>query len=937
MAFWWVSIRILEAFANTRFELSRPYQPTKSVQAAFILGLVAVIVIGLNYPVTSITIDFVSESDFYGGQASPDACIVTQAGFPWSFYTEVTGFGVTSSDHSFVAGLGDLAATVAVFAVVVFWLYCRFGQPSRNVLRWIGHRVSGAAFAASLVLTVTGLTACSIKFRSDVETRASVALDSGSSATQGFVINEYLARRLPISMRGSWKHVLSVELSRFDHETLESVSKLPYVNAISLRRGNFDDQAVDELAKLKMLRKLTIRDVDCSGLTADGVSKLTQLISLDILRAELSEPVASAIVSLPHLRELSARVSRDSIARLGCLVSGSAIEVLELLVTDTHEQLASDLRPADAIEKADFAMQIANAVQLKSLSIQGSQGSRVELSLTNLPRLNVLNLSALNVVSLKGDQLPRLHSLDLFSEGHGVSSEDDYELAFPLFDRLELAGCGILKELHLHSRHIESVEISNSPHLASISLERWPVRFQVRRQGRDTKRESDDVRYGRLVSQISNVSSLQNLEMTGLDLTKVDLAPLEKLPRLTSLNVSDSVVDANQVLGFMAIKKLDSLNIERTGTSSKIVDALLCGSDRWKRLMLGAVRYDRLVLTNQENLTEIFGQELIRANHVVLMNLPNLEDQLQLVGRDIESLRIENAPRLRGIVLEGELPKNSVISDVPSLDVFEATGAGVTDTILANVCESPEIRRLSIGNSAVTRDALSIIAGLRSLVVLHLANTPVDDEVVGQWSNLPFLRDVVLDGTKISGKSIETIAKIDNLQRLSLSHTNLSPEDLRPLADVSTIIRLDIAGVGILPETLEQIAKSGFLTQLDLSGVNISEDLFRVLLSRDLRKLALLSIGGSGLTDTQVLALAHTHPNLYFHAPRNEFSETVTASLASDERLLTGPVFFGRAVVSNNAGRVALELPYAAPSSISQTRLNRSLDRQSRVPRQLNP
>ena len=269
--------------------------------------------------------------------------------------------------------------------------------------------------------------------------------------------------------------------------------------------------------------------------------------------------------------------------------------------------------------------------------------------------------------------------------------------------------------------------------------------------------------------------------------------------------------------------------------------------------------------------------------------------------------------------------------------MFEASGAGVTDAILANVCESPEIRRLSIGNSAVTRDGLSVIAGLRKLVVLHLANTPVDDEIVAQWSNLPNLKDVVLDGTKISEQSIKSLAGIENLQRLSLSHTNLKPEDLRPLEDVSTIIRLDVAGVGILPETLEQISKSGFLAQLDLSGVMISEDLYRVLLSRDLRRLSFLSIGGSGLTDSQVLALAQTHPNLCFHAPRNEFSATVMSSLASDERLLTGPVFFGRTFVSNNAGRVVQDLPYAVPSSISQVRLDRSLDRQSRGPRQLNP
>ncbi len=892
---------------------------------------------GLNYPVRSVTIDFVSESDHHGGPAILDACAVTETGFPWSFSTEATVFGVTSSHYSILAGLGDLVATLVLFAGALFWMYCRYGQPTGNAYRWIGHRITGVAFAASFLLLVLGLAVCSISFRHAVETRAHAALASGSTTSHGYVISKYLASRLPMTLRAPWKHVLSIELSRFDHESLESVSKLPYLYAISLRQGNVDDQVVEELAKLTMLRRLTIREADCNGLTAEGVSKLVQLTALDISQVELSESVASSIISLPHLRELRARASKDSISRLGSVVSGSNIEILELLVARNPPGFTSDLKSARGIDKGDFAIEISDALRLKSLSVEGAQGSRIELSLRNLPRLNAVNLSDSNVVSLKGQQLPRLRSMAVFGDYSRFRADEDSVATFPLFDRLELADCGILQGLHLHSRHIESVVISNSPHLESISLDRWPVSFPVRHPSREFKQEPDASRYSRLVAQLSTVSSLQSLKMSDLDFTAVDLSPLGNLPRLTTLDVSDSIIHSDQVLGFMSIKKLDSLDLERTGTSTQIADALLCGSDRWKRLLFGSVRYDRLILANQDHLVDFFGQDLVRANHVVLKNVPNLSGQLQLVGREIDTLRIENAPSLQGIILEGDLPKYSVITDVPRLDAFEASGPGVTDEILANVCESPDIRRLCINNSAVTRDGLSVIAGLQSLVVLHLANSPVDDEFVGQWCNLPYLRDVVLDGTRITGQSIEKLSKINNLQRLSLSHTNLTPEDLRPLEIASTLIRLDVAGVGILPETLSEIVKSGFLSQLDLTGVKVTDDLFQVLQSKDMRKLALLTIGKSGLTDSQVLALAHAHPNLVFHAPRHEFSENVMASLASDERLLTGPFFFGRPAVSSSAGRVAQELPYAAPSSIAQTRLNRSLDRQSRVPRQLNP
>ncbi len=883
----------------------------------FTIALVAIIAVLLNLPVTSITVGELSDQAYLGRLDEPIAASVTRIGFPWTFHSASECSGAVVTETSFLAATGNAAALLVIVALVLVWL----NQRSRiRSGRFSVARFPGTAVATTAAVSIAAVFATSHAWRFSQQEQAIVALGDRAEVVRTVLMPSNLAHRVPRAMRWSWETVQNAELRKFDSVDLTHLSNFPSLSVLRLSGGRLDDADMAAIARLKSLRLLVLARVDLTALSAASVKHCASLTSLSLRECEPSDAVVDAIVALPHLRELGVVDSAEIVSRVSRNVSGTSLENLELVIRSSREPLVSQRG-----EHVKLSIALTDAAQLKYFSVNASRPFHLDLALADLPKLSVLGLSTTNLVSLAAENLPRWNHIAII--GVDEQQAGDYESDIsPLFDRLKLVKCLSLGSIRVHSRFIQSIEIKDAPSLTRLSLDRWETAVRVPSDD-SPQLQSDEARFTKLIDQISRIESLRQLELLNLDLSSVQISPLEKLARLNRLDVTGCTLESQQVIGLQAIEKLDCLTLVQTGTGQAVVDTLLGGSNRWRKLQINASAFHQLRLVNQYQLTHFFSQNYFQANHVTIVNAPVLEGELRLT-RNVDSLRIENAPRLRGISVTSDLPANTHISGVRDLQVFEAGGPGVSDTVLASVSECTDLKKLLLRSGNVSRDTLPMLAKLNRLDSLHLPGMPVDDAIVLQWESMTFLRDIILDSTEIGPESIRFFAKMQNLQRLSIAHTHLTPDDLRPLGDAETLMHLSVAGVGIHPETLLDIAQSGFLHYLDLSDIAVSDELLDALASEQLKKLSILKLKDSGLSPVQLARLAAANPKLVFEAPRSEFDRAFYETLAKDERIIRGRSFTDRLARSGAAGDVLMELPYGR-TEFEETRMTDYLERRS--------
>ncbi len=922
-------------------DLDRHYYPTPFHRLLFALFLACLVTAAVNAPVVSVTDAGLSDRTHLGRYDEMLASSVTRMGFPWAFYRSHVSSGVTTPDFSITALVGDVIFACLGTALIVAWLVFRHGNlgatapagaaVNRHLVqsaRWTAQRFSGGAISALVLATIIAVSLASVAWRYRGERVAINTVAADVHAARTVIMPGFLSQRLPKQWKWSWATVQTLELRDFNSADLKSLSTLSNASALTLNGGRLDEASADAIARLPSLRMLVLNQVKLSAVSANAVAQWSSLTSLRVNGCELDEPLVAAVVSLPNLHELEIVDAAPIITRASQRLTGTSLETVNLVVRTSR---AYELSKRGDVESLPVA--VSGAVSLKKFSIYAPRAFHVDLALSNLPKFTSLGLSQANVVTLNGRDLPRWHGVDIVGMDH--ASEDEYDRPVsPLFDRITLANCPSLTSLRLHSRYAQSVELSGVPNLSTLSIDRWITDSNVR-PGFGRRPYSDETRFSHLVRQISSIDSLRELQVLHLSLAGVDLSPLASLDRLTTLDLTGCTIDADQVLGLQQLERLDSLTLVHTGIKQEIVDALLCGSNRWKKLQINASTYNDLRLIDQWQLTDFFSQNYFQANNVAIINTPRLEGELRLT-RDIETLRIENAPKLRTISVTSDLPARTKISGVRNLKVFEAGGLGMDDEVLLSVCQCDDLRKLILRSGNISRESLSAISVLNGLDSLHLPGMPVDDDLLRECHAMVYLRDIVLDRTQIGAESIAWIATLSNLQRLSINGTNLTPEDLRPLASVAALMHLDVAGVGILPETLADVADSGFLYQLDLSDVTVDQELLDVLKSYQLRKLSILKLKNSGLSDTQLSQLASANPTLVFDGPRSEFGRSLYESLSNEERILVGRSFNDRLARSGAAAEALIESPYGH-TTFESVRMTREAERRLDRSPQFNP
>ncbi|MFO0911674.1 MAG: hypothetical protein U0795_01850 [Pirellulales bacterium] len=144
----------------------------------------------------------------------------------------------------------------------------------------------------------------------------------------------------------------------------------------------------------------------------------------------------------------------------------------------------------------------------------------------------------------------------------------------------------------------------------------------------------------------------------------------------------------------------------------------------------------------------------------------------------------------------------------------------------------PYLTHLDVADTGLTDSDLDQIAGLPRLYSLDASNTQLTDDGVAKLTGVP-LETIFLAGTKITGESLNQLAQIKSLKIVGLAGTAVQDNvaALTKLPKLEWIVLDDVDLSKIDQQTLDSLAQMPMLGRLSVLRTNIPEDALKRLLS----------------------------------------------------------------------------------------------------------
>jgi len=114
------------------------------------------------------------------------------------------------------------------------------------------------------------------------------------------------------------------------------------------------------------------------------------------------------------------------------------------------------------------------------------------------------------------------------------------------------------------------------------------------------------------------------------------------------------------------------------------------------------------------------------------------------------------------------LPEDlSVLGQARSLKVLGIGSTRTNDVVVGNLTTLSNLESLDLSNTAISAAAGASLSRFTNLQVLNLASTPIDDSTIAAISALP-IKDLNLSQTRISNASLATIRQFRSLESLQV-------------------------------------------------------------------------------------------------------------------------------------------------------------------------
>ena len=289
---------------------------------------------------------------------------------------------------------------------------------------------------------------------------------------------------------------------------------------------------------------------------------------------------------------------------------------------------------------------------------------------------------------------------------------------------------------------------------------------------------------------IANLSQLETLMLVGVRPTEETINEINHLENLRSLDVDHSFLTDSDLLILVGLARLEELDLSGTDVTGVGLKALKL-MPRLTKLTLSAPPTVALksLQASHPNLKvdpagERWGGFVSGFPPDDRTTLP----ELLVKARDSGTRQIITTPQMN--VVDADLNRIAEMNDVESLNLANAE---ITDRGLAQLQRLTNLKALDLSDTEITDDGLKSLAGMTRLESLALKNTFVTGKGLQHLRRLTALRALDLSNCEVDDGGLAKIKFFPNLKVLNLAENRFTEDGLTSLAGCTKLTKLNIA------------------------------------------------------------------------------------------------------------------------------------------------
>ncbi len=839
--------------------------------ACVVLGVIVLAVIGvLNLPY-----DYVQAGERWIGISGDDQGISSvnsvniaemprMAGWPLRYWIQYRRNGVMESRYwSGNHLVMNVAIGICLAAIVYGYMQFR----NWSIGRGRNARLTRMLFDCGIALAILGVPTAVIAWENHQASehwRLAARLAQRGNCQMACWLPSPVADQVPEGLLRTFSRLRQVTLADANQEMVSSVAETPTVIAVALDGGDFDASAIEPLVDNIHLLRLALTQRELSDSDVDIIARLPWLTELSLHRTNLDARTLRRLDHHDRLVRVDLTRTPLDLAGLGKPRWAATAEVLHLS------------RPL----RGGATVSIDGWPRLRFLSIErfSIQMNHVELEihLSNLPNLKELQLNRVQKHRLVVRNAPRLAAIDEgITELQESLPPDSFIPGLTWVSSLEIDGADSLTRLGCYARDLEHLSIRNVSSLRLFSL----GSFQLSAFGEPRPDTVDPDRCREWIRFLGSWDGPSTIDLTGLPLSQVDLAPLSNNSRVRELILRDSGVSIGQVRQLKGLDKIERLDVRSIPLQQDELSWLLRRFPNLTQLDIDGTKLETFSISGNDKMRLIRVTELNHATDVRVVDVPRLNLGLRL-SQVPRTLEIRNAPSLVGIAAEGSWPAIAEVSGLSKLEWFAAGGPAIRDDLLDVLLQCRKLDQLTLAYASISREKLKEIGDLSKLSLLALPGAEIDDEVTANWHHLKSLWEINLDDTSVSVGTVAWLGGIESLRRVSLNRVPLNEAAANALAQLRQVGELHLAETVINPEHLRPLFAEGNLDSLDLSGWPVDATLLEVL--REAHSLRYLILHDTEIDSVSLKQLLAANRSLYIDT--GVLHEHTDAQLAAELR-----------------------------------------------------
>ncbi|TWU48773.1 hypothetical protein Poly51_46760 [Rubripirellula tenax] len=777
----------------------------KSIFGGLVLAsIVAVIFIATNLPFRYIELNphWLGMVEFSGILGSVDHTNPTIAGWPLRYWIYVDADDVRQ--QRYWSGVRLLVNTLLGICItgVVFWLAI---FRARRIKRSANSRRTKAVLDIALAAFIVTIPASAIAYLRWVTVHHEKLITeitlSGNCLVSAWV-PEPLVDTLPSGLYGWLQRIRRVQCIDAESGLARRVCELPTLVHLELFGGTMDGPSLSGLKGNPFLYALGMTRQTLSSEKLDLVTQLSWLAELDLSRTDLDSQGLARLDSIKRLRTLN--LSQTNLAPSDIGTPGWASELIRLTLS----------RPAKG---TSGTLKIEGWPRLETLLLHrntlAANDEVFEVRLADLPSLTQLRLDRLQKHRLHMRNVPLLEQIsDETTPDQFMMEQNIWIPGLGWYVQLHLEDMPSLTKVQCFAQDLESFSFKNVTNLKSLEIGSYLVSLYG-----DTL--TDFVEKDRCqdwIDQVGESDGPHEVVFAGLPLDEVDLTSLAKNRGIRRLQFIESPLRIEQVRELAPMNEIVEFGLGSCEIRGDDLSWFLRTFPRLEAIRINGENLEEVNVSCEQTLTRVEVSTLRKVDSFRMAGQPDLGASFR-IEHPMKSFEIRDARSLRGLAIAEPWPSNSIVTGLRDLRWFAAGGKHVNDSIVNELLECPYLDQLTLAYPAISKSLLYRIGEFSRLSVLVIPGAEIDDDVTSRWTSMRSLWEINLDDSRVGVDTIAWLSELPSLRSVSLNRVPLDQPAAEALAELRQLSALRLREVNIRADDVASLLAGESLELLDVS------------------------------------------------------------------------------------------------------------------------